>query len=355
MLSSAGALRLLLITPGFPDDERRYAPGVVDTLVALAARGHDIDVQSIRSPPAARHSSFRGLSVVAHTRGGALRRHASLLLEVRRRHAANPYDAVWALWPNLTAFAALGARQLTRRPLLVSLMGVELELRRELAYGDPRQRRVAAALRAADAITVGAAPLAARARARGWSVDVCPLGVRFADVARRAPKDGEKVVVVGDPSPVKRVPMALEAAKMISESVTSFGRTSSEHAGVLHRGFVPPAELRRTLSAHDLLVHASAHESQGIVLVEAAYAGLAIAAFDVGVARELGALGARIAIADRTSATALAEAGARAMKMPPNDPSPIAARFSDEVCAARFEDVLERVVQCAPLARSDRR
>ncbi len=336
-------MRLLLITPGFPDDDRRYTPGVVDTLVALAARGHDLDIHTLRAPPA-RSTTFRGLSITAHVDGPRPLRFARFLGAI----AGGTYDAVWCLWPNHTGLAALAAARRLRRPLIASLAGGELERRTELRYGDPRVRRIEYVLKRAAVVTAGAAPLAARARALGIRVEVAPIGVDFEAVAlRTSPRASPpRVVVVSDPSPVKRTTMALDAALAISGDVTHFGRARAPHPGVVHRGFVAPGELRRALANFDLLISASAHESQGVVLIEAAYAGLAIAAFDVGVMKELAHMGVPAAIATRTSAAALSAAGRLALAgavdgaRPPREA--IAERFSAAGTAARFEEILGR-------------
>lgn len=332
-------MRLLLITPGFPDDEVRYTPGIVDTLVALAARGHTLDIHTLRAPPSA-STTFRGLSVTAHVRGSRAARFARFLASIR----GGDYDVVWCLWPNHTGLAALAAARVLARPLVCSLAGGELERRIELAYGDDRARRIAFVLRAADLVTAGAAPLAARARALGGRVEIAPIGVDFSGVRTKHGARSNRVVVVSDPSPVKRTAMALDAACDVSDDVTHFGRFDLRRDGVVHRGFVAPTELRRTFADFDLLISASAHESQGIVFLEAAYAGLAIAAFDVGVMRTLVELGVPAVIAPYASAAALARAGREALasdRQAPRDA--LAARYSAEATASRFEALLKEV------------
>lgn len=327
-------LSVLLVTPGFPDRDDRYTPGIVDTLVALAKRGVSIDVHALRRPPAVRHTVFRGLPITAHGEGGAVRRHLSLLAEVRARHRRERYDVIWSIWPNLTGPAAVAAKTMLGVPLVASLAGSELADMIELRYANPRRRRVRTVLTAADAITAGAEPLAARARSLGHVVEVCPLGVMFEQIARRPPRRTSRVVVFDDGSPIKRVPMALAAAAQLDGTLTVFGGRA---------GFVPPRAVRRQLADHDVMIHASGHESQGIGLIEAAYAGLAIACFDVGIARRLQALGGRLAIASRTSAEGLADAARAAQELPYDDGSRIEAELSADACAARFESVLRSV------------
>lgn len=317
-------LRILFITPGFPDREDRFTPGVVDTLVALHTLGHRLDIHAIRSPPAARQTVFRGLPITRH------RRIAGFAVDVRERHRREPYDRIWSIWPNLTGLAAFAAKAVLSRPLIATLAGAELADQHELRYANPRPTRLAAVLRAADRITVGSAPMAARAAARGLTTTVCPLGVDFSGVRRRSRRGAGRVVVFGDPSPVKRPGLGLAAAERIGE-VTVFGGAA---------GFTSPRVVRRALAEHDLLVHASGHESQGIGLIEAAYAGLAVACFDVGVAQELASLGGRVVIAGRVSADGLVEAAKDALELPLDDGKRIAERFSAEACARRFAAIL---------------
>lgn len=117
---------------------------------------------------------------------------------------------------------------------------------------------------------------------------------------------------------------------------------------VRYRGFVPARELWAHLDDYDVLLHASAHESEGLALVEAAIAGLPIASVDVGVVRELAELGANVELAAEATPEALALAARHAAARPPGLTAPIRARFDLPVCVARFVSILQAVADGHP-------
>ncbi|MCK6552837.1 glycosyltransferase, partial [Myxococcota bacterium] len=100
----------------------------------------------------------------------------------------------------------------------------------------------------------------------------------------------------------------------------------------------------------DVLVHASAHESQGCALVEAALAALPIATTAVGVARELEARGVAIEVVDDARAEALADAVLRARRRGATSAArdAVLARWSVDAAARGFARVLEEAVSGDP-------
>ena len=96
-------------------------------------------------------------------------------------------------------------------------------------------------------------------------------------------------------------------------------------------------------AGYDVLVHPSAHESQGSALVEAALAEVPIAGFDVGVAGELARLGAVVELARSADAGSLAEAviASASRVADPAARARVAARFGLAASAEAFVRVLE--------------
>lgn len=355
--------RVLVLSPGFPVADRPYyTPGIVDTLAKIG-REHPLTICALNAPPESGAHEYRGLKIVARSFARGL--FAGLRF---------PFDVVWALWPNRTGTFAM----LARAPLVVSLLGAELSADKALTYGSSSRLRrylLPMVLRRARAITAGSIFMQRRARAKfpSLEIDIAPMGVdatRFANTYRRSPwSAGQplRLLALSDLSPVKRVPLSIAALHLLNAQgldarldlfgaqqptrtsfpvLPHFPPSSELQAPKLnYRGFVAPPQVAEALAEHDVLVHASAHESQGFALIEAALAHRPIATTRVGVAEELSALGAAIEIVDHPSPEALAAAILKAAARPPVSPdvaAKVAARFDVTPCAARFAAILEK-------------
>lgn len=375
-LRPARRLRILVLSPGFPTrDHPPYAPAVVDTLAELA-RSHDLEIHAISGTTEVGLSSYRGLDVVRYGRGDRLTRALLLGGIVAGRARARAFDAIWSLWVDRTGPAAIALSRLLRVPAVLSVMGGELAALHALEYGLARSRRRVAELalmfRSASRITAGSEVLADRFRAlfpaRAALLRVLPFGVRPPGPVRpaRPPAGAERplgLLSIMDLSWVKRPERALAAlvelrASGVAAELGVFGSARPEErarvlaaadlvgvAGQVHlRGFVPPAELARAFAEHDVLLHPSAHESQGCALVEAALAGLPIVAYDVGVARELEALGAAIVRVKERDPLGAAVLAAVARSPAPAAHDALSGRFSVAASAARFCALFEGLV-----------
>lgn len=247
--------------------------------------------------------------------------------------------------------------------MVQSLMGGELADLPALSYGGARSRRGALKLRlslsGAALVTAGSEPLKRKLQAWGVRAACCPLGVPVRSIAPRsgAKAGPPRVLMVSDLSPIKRVALALAGfARFLKiepqAKLTIFGlpRGRSEHTqrllqeleierAVTLGGFIEPARLRERYAEHDAFLHTSAHESQGMALIEAASAALPIASFEVGVFNELralGAPGARITD-DSPEAVCAALEQALPLKAPEQLQQTLNLQFGVEACAARFE------------------
>ncbi len=350
-----------MLTPGFVSEEGpACVPALIDLLSNLKAR-HDLDVHAIIPPPSLRgRVEQRGLSI----RGYGNRPRSARLAELIAHLAVNRnYDLVWSLWIDRAGWAGALASRILGRPLLLSVMAAELADVAPIQYGFARSLRgrltLCALAKIARRITVGSAPLEAKLAAlcpgSVHRLRRTPLGVPAVD--RRTARSGHaRLLAVTTLQPVKQPALLLAAiARLVHEgrdaSLDIYGYATppeldrllrdAQALGIAerihHRGFVEPALLRARYREYDLLLHASAYESQGMALIEAAAADLPVACFDVGVARELAALGAAIAIG-----TDLGEAAVRALAAPESLAADrVLARFSLARTTADFEAVLE--------------
>lgn len=356
------AVRVLLLAPGYPVDGDLFGHAVAEQVSALA-KLHEIRVQSL-VPIAAPRARSRGVDVYS-VAGGRTRR----LLTIAARHAAWRPDVLWSLWAATSGSATVLAR-LLRRPLVASVMGGEVANLPDLGYGGARTRlgrlRVRSILREARVVTVGSRWLAARVTALVPGVrplDV-PIGVRPDAVPVRTSgpwREGPlRLCAVVDASPVKGAPHILGAlswlrARGVEADLTVFN-LSPEHdrskllamadaANVTQwLELAPPTPapaLYQRLPRFDVLVSASAHESQGLAMIEAALAEVPVVAPDVGVARDLSVMGAlRLAssLTPERLGTAILEAAGRETTAR----SMVTERFGLAACTERFDQVLRR-------------
>jgi glycosyltransferase involved in cell wall biosynthesis len=363
--------RVLVLAPRLPVDGELYGRAVVELLSGLSSR-LALTLVALNPPPLD-EGGCGPLRIQGLGGGGRASRLARL---VQRVAAARPVDLVWALWLHRGGPVGAMVAGLLGRPLVVSALGGELAALPELGYGamatTSGRARVRLALRAAKVLTVGSEPhrdaaasVLAGTSGRRPRIALSPLGIDPRTVAARerapwSPGRPLSAVLVGGVAPVKRSALALAAvaelrARGVDARVDVFALDPAEGAAELsreaarlglgaaftHRGAVPPLEVVRRLASYDVLLHASAHESQGLALIEAALAGLPIAGPEVGVMRELSRLGAAVELA-APSAPALAEAALRAATRRSDARGVVAARFSLDAAIERFAGVLER-------------
>jgi len=361
-------MRILLLVPSFPDSDNRFGPAVIDTLVEIN-KTHEIFVHSIGTPPRKGSSIYRGLKVFGHgsNRDSRIRRVGSFAYAVKNAHA--PVDLVWSLWPIKTMPLARLTSTLLAKPMVSSLMGGELTSLPELNYGELRssksRRRLKNIFQHSAMLTVGSEKLRLSAQTLGAKCDVhlCPIGVpvnEFSDKRHRLASDSISIMIVSDSSPVKRVNLALNVAHELVKhgktvTVDWFGidlqgrvpSMMSKHANstfkIKYHGYIDAETLRTKYCDFDVLLHTSAHESQGMALIEAAISNLPVVVGKVGVAAELKALGAAIEISANDSVSTFSQAcldviGKSSKK------SKVANKFGVEACAQRFNAVFEQCV-----------
>lgn len=360
-------MRILLLVPAFPDSQSPFGPAIIDTLVEIN-KAHELSVHSIGAPPQKGPSSYRGLSVYGHGSGDEprMRRLASFLFVLAK--SAGPIDLVWSLWPLKTGRLAWATARLLRKPLIASLMGGELANFSDLEYGEFGQaksrRRLRDLFSRCDAITVGSQKLYDKARQFDFRIEphICPIGVALEGLKPRPRRKSDAsiaIMIVSDSSRIKRVELALSVAKHLLQegkhvSVDWFGVdlqnrapsileafTDSEYE-VKYHAYLEAKTFRARYADFDLLLHTSAHESQGMALIEAALCELPIAVSDVGVASELVELGASITIAKDDSVSAFSKACTEALNQKSTE-SKVADRFGVDACARRFTSLFEQI------------
>ncbi len=333
-----------MLAPGYPLDGDPFGHAVAEQVSQLA-KLHELRVQSL-VPLAVEHGRSRGVDVRSIDR---LR-----IATIAARYALWRPELVWSLWAN-SMVGGLVAR-IFRASHVVSILGGEVARLDAIEYGGARtfkkRVRIRLILQSAQVVTVGSHWL----KGQVPEAVVAPIGVRLEDIPQksRAPRTGGALALAAviDASPVKGARHIFAAlsflrARGVAVELTIFTLASEENRRrllELGRAVAPwihlaaplsPRELYGRLGEFDVLVSASAHEAQGLAMIEAAMAELPVVATAVGVAPELASMGAaRIA---QPTAESLGSAILEAAAIPTYARARVAEAFGLEACTERFD------------------
>lgn len=306
-------MRLGIVVPGGfdPDAEVATIP-VLRSLARELAGRHQVQVFASAGRQAAEyrvgdvHVTQLGPRVSSD---GGRRLGAARLVGAFARWlgGAGPLDLLHAFWADRTALLATLAARAASIPSVVSLGGGELAWLPDIPYGgagSARSRAVTrAALGLAGAITAGTsfvARLLPPALAR--RAEIVPLGVevaRFDASPARAPGPPWRLLHVANLNEVKDQPTLLRAFRRVVDRLgdvrldcvgeDALGgeiQASAIELGlgdrVTFHGFLPQQQLADFYRRAHLNVLSSRHESQGVVILEAAAAGLPTVGTRVG-------------------------------------------------------------------------
>lgn len=365
--------RIGYVVPGFSADESDWCIPVLRNFIQEMAAQADVVLYTPHYPY--RRTSYRAFGATVHclTDGGRMLHGIprlllwrELWLRMAADHRERPFHLIHGFWANESGFLATRIARRLGVPSVVSIGGGELASERSAGYGaqlSPVNRfMVERSFRAADRITVGSGWLARRVpeRHRGKLVTL-PLGVDTSLFGTARPRTGRRILVAQSMGMVKDYPTLLRGFAIVAERVpdatlTVAGNGYEErpiHAlaaelGLERRvrflGHVPHDQMPRIYAEHDLLLHSSLYESQGMVILEALATGMPVVSTHVGVAADLAgdlvdtfaprdpaALAERViaSLADPLHARAAAEAGPRL----------VARRFSLKGVGIRFREI----------------
>lgn len=366
-------LRIGLIVPGFSADETDWCiPALRDLVRELAVR-HQVQVFALRYPH--QRGSYRVEGARVHAFGGALARRGArvgllgrAVAHVAGEHRRRPMDVLHGMWADEPGLVAVTVARLSGVPALVSLMGGELAGLPESGYGGQLSRVNRAVtrhvLRRASRVTAGSAYLCRLAASQPLRHPVArlPLGVdtrRF----RPDPEPGEEtpfrgrgpqLLSVASLSPVKDQETLLQALALAVPRVPEIhlhlvgdgplrGDLEAQAAAlglsgkVTFHGSVPHHRLPPYYRGADLCVLSSRHESQGMVVLEAAACGRTTVGTAVGILPELAPATQAVPVGD---ARGLADALVALLR----EPSSLAIRGRRALGAVREGYALERSV-----------
>jgi glycosyltransferase involved in cell wall biosynthesis len=313
-------VRIALVAPGFPPKEvggtevasQRYSE-------ALAKRGHDVTVLTRGTRAEPREDAgyevrevFRDVHLASlHTPGmfrGLLRAVKELRPDVV--HGQAFFGHTWF---------CVQSKRLMGVPVLAYGRGSDVYH----PEGRVGRKVVRDILRGADAVVAQTAHMARRMReVHPREIHVVPNGV---DVDRfrceREGISGRTVLYVGRFRPVKNVPLAIEAFRMLKESMPdvelhvagdgpeaeSVARAAERTEGVRLVGDVPNEDVPALMAEADVLLLSSDTEGFPMTLLEAMASGLPIVATAVSGVPEIIEDGIHGVLAPRGDAVALAQ------------------------------------------------
>lgn len=290
--------------------------------------------------------------------------------------ASGPFDVVHAFWADRTALLAALAARRRSTPFVVSVGGGECVWLPDIGYGGagttagrlvPRAvLGLARATTAGSDFVRGLLPATAGARA-----EVVPLGVdtaRFAPPPARLAGPPWRLIHVASLNPVKDQRTLLQAFRRVVDrlggveldivgedrldgEVQRLARALGLGGRVVFHGFLAQEDLAARYRAAHLHVLSSRHESQGVVVLEAAAAGLPTVGTAVGLLPALAPGAARVvppndaaALGDAICAVLLDRAGREAM----GAAAQLFAQAQDAAWTARtFEAIYARVTRSA--------
>ncbi len=319
MNRAAAQMHVGLMLPSYAGNEELQIPAL-SVLASTLAPHVRLTVVPLRNPPGLTHTSNGGIDVV-DVGGGGLKFRGLLravLTALRARHRSQPFDLLHGYWLYEPGFVATLAGRALGVPAIASIGGAELVDLPGLGYGGARSRRGrllnSAVLRGARIATGGSGYVLDLARqfapATASRLRYAPLPVDASTglppVNTETQSAGTNLLQVGAYLPVKGQDLSIRALAsllpnypelrltIIGEDPYGYKRRMAELARNL--GIAQQVELldripHRDLAAHhqasDMLLMPSRHESQGMVVLEAAALGLPTIGARVGVVGDL--------------------------------------------------------------------
>ena len=299
-------MKVGLIVPGGVDRSgtHRVIPCLL-WLIERLARQHELHVFALFQEP--RASQYDLLGATVHTIDRRLvKRNA--LKAVLAEHRRRPFDVIHAFWAGAAGALAALVGKLVACPVLLHLAGGELVALPTIDYGGRRTIRgramVRFALWGAARVTAACPAMIAQAAKLGVAAERLVLGVDLerwppSPPRRRTLGSLARLIHVASLNRVKDQSTLLRAMARLRDLDLDFHldivgedtlhgemhrltETLSLEEHVTFRGFLPHSELGPLLARADLLLLSSLHEGCGVVILEAAVAGVPVVGTRVG-------------------------------------------------------------------------
>lgn len=371
-------MRIALVVPGFSRDAGEWAIPVLQELAFALSSRHEVEVFSLRYPPAGRYQV--GPLPVWASGGGRRFGLASLAVVagtvrgIARRHRHHPFDIIHAFWADEPGLAAALAGRVLGLPSLATLAGGELVYLAEADYGSygsaPRRILTRLSLAMVKGITTASDYQAALAVERGVPPEKLTrvnLGVNTHRFQPGSSADPNRPVLLQAASlvPVKNQALLLEVLGLVSQTLPEVrlllagdgplrgrlalqARAQGLDGRVVWLGRRGYPEMPGVYHQAHLYVHTSRHESGPMAVVEAMACGLPVIGTPVGLLPEVASLPASLeasALAEESIAI-LGDAG-RYQALSHQARGRVESAFSLEQTASNFEGLYTRLRQGA--------
>ena len=276
-------MKIAMLLPGGVDRSgiRRVIPCNL-WLIERVAQRHELHVFALRQEP--KPGRYELLGAQVHNIGARPRRLRALAAVVAE-HRRAPFDVLHALWAAPPGLVAALAGRLLHRPVLLHLIGGDLESMPDIQYGLRSYRRGRLWLRAAVAgateVLVSSTVMQGHAMTLGIDTIRIPFGVardRWPCVPprRRDPNSPARLIHVGSLNRVKDQRVLLDALRTLlgrgtrchldvvgtdtlDRRVQGWAASLSLSEHVTFHGFLPHSELRPLMERSDLLLLSSRH------------------------------------------------------------------------------------------------
>jgi glycosyltransferase involved in cell wall biosynthesis len=300
----------LVVTGGVDRSGREKVIPVLVWLIERLAVRHEVFVYALRYHDHPCTYPLRGATV--HDLGrpaGALAQYTRLVARLRRD---GPFDVVHGHWALPAGLAAAAAARRLGIPCVVTADSGEFSAIPEIGYGNQlrwRQRlAVRAALRMATRVTVCTRYMERLARRHGCAPEVIPMGVDRTVFAGRPKRAAPRIqrsapawqlLHVAHLNPVKDQRTLLHAFRAVVDrigdahldiagedtmngAIQALARDLKLESHVTFHGVLPSDRLMTLYRNAHLLLLSSRHEAAGVVLLEAAAAGVPAVGSAVG-------------------------------------------------------------------------
>lgn len=311
------SLRIAYVLPGFCADEDDPCIPVITTFVREMAEYADVSVFTAEYPY--RPGTYRVHNTSVHCTGTMPRNRLEKILawqraidRIEEEHRRQPFDLVHGFWGTTPGYAAVRGAKKIRRPCVVSLAGGEFADFQDKEYGAQRYRRsrwiLARSLENATVLTAGSEWFAQKVPA-GYrdKLRTIPLGIDTSYFSPGAMRTGHLLLAVGAMIPIKDYPTMLAAVALaqhtvpdLTLSIAGWNQNPDERRrveqllidlrledSVTILGERNHAQMPALYRSHDLLLHSSRYEAQGMAIIEALSTGMPVVSTDVGIVSSL--------------------------------------------------------------------
>jgi glycosyltransferase involved in cell wall biosynthesis len=369
-------MRVAIVLPGFCANEDDLCIPVITTFVREMSSHADVIVITPHYPFAGTTYTVHGIPVhsLSTRKEKGLRRFAlwrRVIATIEREHANQRLDLVHAFWANEPGMLAARAARRLNIPSVVSIAGGELAREDEADYGSQLSLRhrliVNRALIDATVITAGSDWIATRVDAKHRDkLHVVPLGIDLPQQGVRV-RTGDRMLAAASMIAVKDYPTLLHsfarARRVLTGGTLTIAGEGVEREKIVAligelglrdvvtlRGFVDPRAMGDLYREHDLFLHASRYEAEGMVLIEALATGMPIVSTAVGIAPSLPSSCVRM-VAPRDveglSAAIVAAVGEKALaeSAATIGPDLVAREYSTQVVGERFRELYRSTIR----------